>query len=509
MRILTGRKIQEADRVTALRRHITGLELMEEASRGLAEAVADMVSPEMTALMPMRFLIGKGNNGGDGLAVARMLCVKGYRCEVVMTAREEQLSEDAAANYRRLPGDVAVLSATDIMDRGEMLAAPGQVVIDALLGSGVSGPVREPLAGIVRNLNAAGAGIISIDMPSGLPTEPPEDIHPGFLETVVKAGTTLTIGFPKLSLLLPETGNCGGRMVVTPLGLDGDFIASSDTPYEYTEEEDIRRIVLPRAQFSHKGDFGHALLVCGSAGMAGASVLAARGALRSGCGLVTVHLPGSERAAVHCTCPSAMVDSDPAGYFSVLPGDMKRYAAVGCGCGLGQREETVEALKALLSCGLPMVLDADALNIIASRPGMLDAIPRGSVLTPHLGELKRLTGDWKSPYDRLAKASGLAMATGSCVVVKGARTAVISPSGQIAFNSTGNPGMAKGGSGDVLTGLTAGLLASGHAAFDAARAGVWLHGRAGDIAASRYGESGMNSGDLAGLIGEAFLSIGR
>ena len=264
-----------------------------------------------------------------------------------------------------------------------------------------------------------------------------------------------------------------------------------------TEMEDVRRMLRPRREDAHKGDFGHALLVCGSRGMAGAAVLAAMGALRSGCGLVTVHLPESERTVIHCTCPSAMVDCDPQGHFSALPSNMERYTAVGCGCGLGRHLETEAALRSLLRAWRrPMVIDADALNIIAAGSDLLGLVPEGSILTPHLGELRRLVGEWDSPEERLAKAAALAE-----------RTRVVSPDGQATFNTTGNPGMATGGSGDVLTGLLTGLLASGYGAFEAARLGVWLHGRAGDLAASRYGQNGMNSRDIADCLGEAFLAV--
>lgn len=272
--------------------------------------------------------------------------------------------------------------------------------------------------------------------------------------------------------------------------------------------EDARRILRPRREDAHKGDFGHALLVCGSYGMAGAAVLATMGALRSGCGLVTVHLPESERMAIHVTSPSAMVDSDPGAYFSALPSNLDKYTAVGCGCGLGRHPGTEAALQALLGAWhRPMVLDADALNIIAVRPELFESVPDGSILTPHLGELRRLTGEWTSSVDMMEKAFRLACRTRSCVVVKGPHSAVIGPDGRVSCNSTGNPGMATGGSGDVLTGLLTGLLASGYPAFDAARLGVWLHGKAGDIAALHYGQNGMNSLDIAGCLGEAFLSL--
>lgn len=275
-----------------------------------------------------------------------------------------------------------------------------------------------------------------------------------------------------------------------------------------TGMEDARRILRPRREDAHKGDFGHALLVCGSCGMAGAAVLATMGALRSGCGLVTVHLPESERMAIHVTSPSAMVDSDPGAYFSALPSNLDKYTAVGCGCGLGRHPETEAALQSLLGAWhRPMVLDADALNIIAVRPELFESVPDGSILTPHLGELRRMTGGWTSSADMMEKAFRLACRTRSCVVVKGPHSAVIGPDGRVSCNSTGNPGMATGGSGDVLTGLLTGLLASDYPAFDAARLGVWLHGRAGDIAALHYGQNGMNSRDIAGCLGEAFLSL--
>lgn len=507
MKILTGRMIQEADRLTAVARGITGLELMEEASEALAEAAGHIVAPEQTEKQPLLFVIGGGNNGGDGLAMARILHGRGYRCRVLLVSEPGSLSPDAGSNLRRLPADIEVSSAEDAIRDNGRIAGEGQFVVDAILGSGVKGHVREPVAGIIRNLNSCGATVISVDMPSGLPTEPEPVMADAPADTVVQAFATLTVGFPKLSLLLPETGNYGGRLTVTPLALDRAYIDSAESPYSYTELSDIARILRPRAGFSHKGDYGHALLVCGSAGMAGAAVLATFGALRSGCGLVTVHLPEKDRMAIYCNCPQAMVDSDSGSHFTELPADMSRYSAVGTGCGLGKHSESAAALRKLLETGLPTVVDADALNIISGNREMLDLIPHGSVLTPHPGELRRLTGDWSGPYDRLEKAAALARRTGSCVTVKGAHTAVVSPQGQIAFNSTGNPGMAKGGSGDILAGLVTGLLASGYSAFDAARLGVWLHGMAGDLAAARYGQDGMNSLDIVPFIGDAFRSV--
>lgn len=277
--------------------------------------------------------------------------------------------------------------------------------------------------------------------------------------------------------------------------------------------EDVVSMFPFRDPMAHKGDFGHLLLVAGRTGMMGAASLAAGGALKSGCGLVTVHVPSSERFIIQVSHPSAIVSLDPASSFSVLPDDMSKYSAVGAGPGLGRDPETVSALGRLLRSGKPAVLDADALNIIASHPGYFPIIPPGSVLTPHIGELKRLLRSalscgliasagagtdevWADEEERMELVKRLAAATGAVVIVKGHHTAVCSPDCTLRYNTTGNPGMAKGGSGDILTGLIAGLLARNFSAENAAAAGVYIHGRAGDKAAWLFGEESMNASDI-------------
>ena len=260
--------------------------------------------------------------------------------------------------------------------------------------------------------------------------------------------------------------------------------------------EDARRILRPRREDAHKGDFGHALLVCGSCGMAGAAVLATMGALRSGCGLVTSRIPASERLAMYVSNPSAMVSCDSGDCFAALPDDMSKYTAVCVGCGLGTDESTVSALLSLFACGKPMVIDADALNLISMHGHLRRAVPAGSILTPHPGELRRLTGGWSCECEKLAKAAALASELSSVVVLKGAHTAVVSPDGRIFFNSTGCPGMAKGGSGDVLAGYVGGLLARGCAPLAAAITGVYRHGLAGEKAERQLGWEAMSSADV-------------
>jgi len=503
VKILTADQIRELDRATVEREGIDTVALMERA----AEALAGWVASNIAAEAPLLFLVGKGNNGGDGLAMARILFHAGFDCTVLLAFAREELGPDMAYNLRRLPAGVGV---TQWQGGAEVFVelSPQTVIVDALLGTGLRGGVDGPLAGLIKAVNNLPNTKISIDLPSGMAAEPalePASVEEG---AIIDADTTLTIGFPKLAMLLPEAGDHCGRIEVVDIGLDREFIDCAPTPYFYFTAADAAALLLPERKFAHKGSNGSALLVCGSAGMAGAAVLAAGGALRSGCGLVKVHLPGSERMAVQANYPSALVSADVGEWFSQLP-PLEGCNAIGVGPGLGTAEATVKAFGELLAKaeGRPMVIDADALNIIAANPALGRKIPRGSILTPHPGELRRLVGEWDSEERKIAVASELAALLGSVVVVKGAHTMVCLPDGRIYFNSTGNSGMAKGGSGDVLTGLLTGLLARGYSAASAALLGVWLHGAAGDKAAEYHTPQAMNSADIIDFIGEAFAEL--
>ncbi len=524
MKILTGKQIREADRATIEREPFSSLELMERAAIGIAQWMAGNIDARHRLL----FCCGKGGNGGDGLAAARILSLAGRECVVLLGAAPGDLSDDARANLARLPQNVRLLDIT--VERPDI--EPDAVLVDALLGVAVTGAVREPLRGIIEWMNSLPNRVISIDIPSGLETEwgsaapsigggkSGENVSVTANQnnisenTVVYAETTLTIGFPKLSMLLPETGECAGNVVVIPIGLDEDFLAATPTPYYYITREWVDGLQKPRAKYSHKGDYGHALLVAGSVKMPGAAILAVGGALRSGCGLVTAHVPKSERFAVTANYPSAMLSLDEGSCFTAPPADLERYTAIGIGPGLGRDLKTVEALRKLLitnsisSVGghmtqprpVPLVLDADALNIIAENTDLQQYITPGSVLTPHPGELRRLVGEWSTEKEKIKKTSKLSRETRSVVIVKGAHSVVCTPDGRFLFNSSGTPGMAKGGSGDVLTGLITGLLARGYDAETASVTGVYLHGRAGERAARLHGEEAMNSGDLAAFL---------
>ena len=492
MKILTDRQIREADMSTIEREPISSLDLMERAATGIARWIEENVDAGCRLL----FCCGKGGNGGDGLAAARILAATGRECTVFLAAAPDELADDPRANLLRLPQGVDVRDITIEYPDIE----PNAVIVDALLGVCATGGAREPVRSIIEWINSLSNRVISIDIPSGMPTEWGSDcsVEPA----IVRAGTTLTIGFPKLAMLLPESGEYAGNIVVIPVGLDEKFIATADTPYCYITEKWVAGLRKPRAKFSHKGNYGHALLVCGSETMPGAAILATGGALRSGCGLVTVHVPVNERFALIANHPSAMLSLDDGECFSTLPADLERFSAIGIGPGLGCDPQTVLALGKLLTAApdTPLVLDADALNIIAENTNIQKHIPAGSIMTPHPGELRRLVGEWCTDREKLEKASKLARETCSIVIVKGAHSVICTSDGRFMFNSTGAPGMAKGGSGDVLAGLLTGLLARGYDAETASIIGVYTHGRAGERTALQRGEEAMNTSDLAAFL---------
>lgn len=482
MKILTGTQIKEADRYTIVHEPISSIDLMERASNAIAEWICNNISKTS----PLLFLIGKGNNGGDGLAVARILFHAGYDCSVYLPFEKEQLTSECAVNLERLPSYIERV--TDIKRISNK-----HILIDSLLGTGVEGTLKEPLLSIIENVNSSPNQVISIDLPSGMISE-----FGNTYQTIIKADITLTLEFPKLAMLLPEAGEHCGEIITLPIGFSREYIERSPSLYNYITEDYIQSIQLKREKFSHKGTYGHALLICGSKGMAGAATLATGAALRSGCGLVTTHIPYNERFAIQANYPSAMLSLDDEDYFSSVPKDLSKYSAIGIGCGLRQEHQTSEAFKELLAASYkqPFVIDADALNILADNYHIKQRIPENSILTPHPGELKRLVGEWHNEEKKINLVRRYAANIKSIIIVKGAHTMICLPDGNCYFNSTGNSGMAKGGSGDVLTGYITGLLARGYSSTHAAILGVYVHALAGDKAAARWGIESMNSKDI-------------
>ena len=535
MKILTGKDIREADLYTIEHEPVASVELMERAALALeAEiaAAAETTEDQKTAAEAPEYLIiaGKGNNGGDGLAVARLL--KGRfgdtrSISVILLAAPDQLSPDCRLNMDLLPAGISIfgfagghITADGSEVPPEQLFRGNTVVIDAILGTGVTGAVRGAALQAIRLVNEHSRRcrmVISIDMPSGLPTEPRNREEAAGADTIA-ADLTLTIEFPKLSLLLPETGRYAGRLRTVHIGLDRKFIDSRESAYVAVDAAYVPTLLRPRGEFDHKGTHGHALVIAGSAEYMGAAILCTGAALRSGCGLVSAHIPAAGRTAMLISHPAAIISADGAPVFSSHPTDLGKYSAVAVGPGIGRSEAAAAALEKLLAC-LPQhpgirttVLDADALNIISERPEMLAMIPEGSVLTPHVGELSRLLraagsrglledvapagAPWRDDLHKVALVRQFCARLKSVIVLKGAHTMVCSPDGRCFFNMSGNPGMAKGGSGDVLTGLVAGLAARGYDSLSAAILGVWFHGLAGDAAASLRGMEAMNAEDI-------------
>jgi len=498
MKIFPTQSVKKLDAYTIEHEPVAEIDLMERASLALAEEICSRFSAEV----PFVVFAGPGNNGGDALAVARLMAERGYRLSVYLFNVKGALSPCCQTNRNRL----SQLSGVEFHEVTSQFAPPAltpqHVVIDGLFGSGLNKPLAGGFASVVRYVNASPAYVIAIDVPSGLMGE---DNTYNTMAQVMNAHLTLTLQFPKLAFLLPENAQKVGEWKVLDIGLHPQGIEQTPTPYALTEPAEMRELLKPRARFAHKGDFGRALLIAGKLGMAGASILAARACLRSGVGLLTVHVPQCNNPMLQTAVPEAMtqIDIHP-DHFAEAP-LTDAYNAVGVGPGLGKHEDTRAALLELLDhCQIPMVLDADALNILGDEREHLYNLPLGSIITPHPGEMDRLVGRSQSSYLRLQKARELAREAQVCIVLKGAYTAVIDTIGQCWFNPTGNPGMATGGSGDVLTGILTALLAQGIKAIDAARLGVYIHGLAADLAAADLGEVSLTAHDIIDYLPAAF-----
>ena len=512
MKLLTAAQTRELDQATIREQRTTSTALMERAAAALAGWLHRRYPPAEAG--EILLLCGPGNNGGDGLALARLLYEAGYAVRLGLLPAAKY-ADDYAYNHHVLPKviPIAALSADNLPD-----IQPGTLVVDALFGTGLSRPLTGVAAAVVRHLNGSRARVVAVDLPSGLLADAPQ---PDPAAPVVRARHTVSFGLPKLAFLLPQNAEYVGEWHVVDIGLSPGFIAQAATPWHLTrlpaspgfEAALAARqpdVTLPRrGKFAYKNTFGHALLLAGSRGKVGAAVLSAGACLRGGVGLLTVRVPGDGYDIIQTTRPEAMCLPDPeADFISELP-ELSDYQAIGIGPGLGQHEASRAVLEKLLrEANVPLVLDADALNLLGAHRKLLDLLPENTVLTPHLGEFARLTEKVQDDYHRLALLREFAQKHRCVVVLKGAYTAVAAPDGQVYFNTTGNPGMGTGGSGDVLTGLTLALRA--HAQLDAltaARLAVLAHGHAGDLAAAETGEAGLIAGDLVRFIGPALRDL--
>lgn len=501
MKILASSQLKELDKYTIEHEPIASIDLMERAACALTDAIVRRWNPSFEVVV----FAGPGNNGGDALAVARMLSKKGYQVEVFLFNTKGNLSEECQTNLNRLKtcGSIYLTEISTQFDPPTLTEK--HLVIDGLFGSGLNKPLNGGFAAVVKYINASKAQVVAIDIPSGLMGE---DNTYNIRPHIVHAHVTLSIQLPKLSFLFPENEDVVGEWEILDIGLKQCFIDTAPSVWSTLEEAEIRSLIKPRKRFAHKGTFGHGLLIAGSYGMAGASILAAKACLKSGVGLLTVHVPIHNHDLLQTTVPEAIVHTDIQERYFAQPVHLNRYSALAIGPGIGQEEDTALAMmEQIQGSTLPIVLDADAINILSTHRNWLSRLPKRCILTPHLGELERLIGKCMDTYERLVKVKELAAYLQSYIIVKGAWTAIATPEGNFFFNPTGNPGMATGGSGDVLTGILLGLLAQGYSREEACKLGVYIHGLAGDIAAQEKTEMGMTASDIIESLPAAWKKI--
>ena len=501
MKLFSTKQIARIDKFTIEYEPVADIDLMERAAMQITNWLVQRFSTEQK----MVFFAGPGNNGGDALAIARQLADFDFQCEVYQLDFGKALKGSPAINWKRLEdkGKVKLAKIRQVDD------FPGtdvsDIFIDGLFGSGLTRPLEGLPAELVKKINALINTKVAIDIPSGLMGE---DNSENIQENIVRADFTLTFQFPKISFLFAENEPFTGKWEVLPIGLHPDGIAKTPSGFYFVEKEEVKEMIPARSKFAHKGTFGHALLIAGSYGKMGASVLASKACLRSGVGLLTAHVPHTGYSIIQTAVPEAMASIDNHdSIFSGIP-DLKPFTAIGVGPGIGVKNNTRKALHELIErAEVPVVLDADALNILSENKDWLKELPENSILTPHPGEFKRLAGETANSWERIQKQLQLAKELKVIIVLKGAFTSIALPNGKLYFNSTGNPGMATAGSGDSLTGIILGLLAQRISPEQATIAGVFLHGLAGDLAAHKNSENALIAGDITDSLGEAFLHL--
>jgi len=503
MKIFTGAQIRELDEYTIEHEPVKPIDLMERAARAITRAVTDMWNNDR----PVVVLAGPGNNGGDALAVARMLAEQKYKVSVFLFNVNGKLSDDCAANKQRLMDCRAVKSFVEVTNEFDPPGLEaGMLVVDGLFGSGLNKPLTGGFASLVKYVNQSPSTVVSIDVPSGLMTE---DNTYNVRANIIQADVTLTLQQTKLAFMFAESQKFIGKLKILDIRLSREGMAGIATQYSILEADDLRPRLLHRNDYSHKGDMGTALIVAGSYGMAGAAVLAAKACLRSGVGKVAVCTPRRNSNILQVAVPEAVmcIDKDDSCFTEAI--DTSDFDALGIGPGLGQNESSAIAfITQIRRTQAPIVVDADGLNILAGHRAWLQQLPKGIIMTPHPKEFERLAGNrFSDSYERLSNARDMAERLQAYIILKGHNSALCLPDGNVVFNPTGNAGMATAGSGDVLTGIITGLLARGYKQADACMLGMYIHGLAGDLAAARVGMECLVAGDIIASLPEAFRRL--
>ncbi len=501
MKIFSSDKIREIDAYTIQNEPVKSVDLMERAAGSLFNWFINNTGRSDRIFV----FTGPGNNGGDGLALSRMLADAGYRISVYHILFTSKTSEDWQINHERLIrqnkaeyNEIKAIEDFPVLNTGD-------IIIDCIFGSGLSRPVQGLPGAVIKKINGSDAKVVSVDIPSGLFGEDNTGNDP---ESIIHAGNTLTLQFPKLSFFFAENHQFVGDYHILPIGLHPNKINNLYTDYQVTDTGLVAGILKERSRFDHKGNFGHGLMIAGSCGKAGAAVLSSHAALRTGIGLLTVHVPRPVAGIIHCSLPEAMIQCDQSDLMVTSITVPEKYDALGIGPGLGTKPNTRKGVRELLEKYKgPLVIDADAINILSMDTDLVNLLPEDTVLTPHPGEFRRLAGPDTNGFERLQKQQEISKRYKCVIILKGAYSSVSLPDGRIWFNTSGNPGMATAGSGDVLTGMVLALLAQGYKPSEAAIAATFIHGLAGDIAAANSGLESLIASDIIYNIGNAFSKI--
>ncbi len=496
--ILSSEEIRAWDAYTIKNEPILSIDLMERASNVFADWFIEKYDGRNPKIL---IIASKGNNGGDGLAVARILTENAFDVEILIADIQAKSSKDFNINLKRLKDkriEFEYLADDDIMPNFNKY----DIIIDAIFGSGLSRPITGYWAKVIDNINHSHSKVFSIDIPSGMYADKITD------GIAIKADDCMTFEVPKTSMLLSDNNHIIKNWSSKSIGLKKDFLQEIKPKSFYIKKQDIKNLLRPRNKFDHKGKYGHSLIIGGKKGMIGAAVLASKSCLRTGSGLVTALIPDCGYNIMQISAPEVMTITGFGDEFiSALP-NTNKYNTIGIGVGLGTNPKTVEVLEEILKMHFgSLVIDADALNILAENKNLLNNLPVNTIITPHPGEFARLFGPTKNSFERIELQRQKAKELNIFIILKGAYTSIASPKGKLYFNSTGNPGMATAGSGDVLTGILTSLLSQGYNSFEASIMGVFLHGLAGDIAATKSGFNALIAGDIIDNIGVAFKKI--
>ncbi|MCR8667727.1 NAD(P)H-hydrate dehydratase [Aestuariibaculum sp. M13] len=500
MKIFSKEQVYEGDRLTVERQQISSADLMERAGM----AIFDWFHRRMQGgQVPIHIFCGIGNNGGDGLVLARHLILDGYNVKTYIVNYSDKRSKDFLINYDRIKQTTK--DWPTLLKEGDDFPEIGErdIIVDAVFGIGLNRPMQQWVLLLFKHFDESRAFTLSVDIPSGLQTDkvPESDL------CVVKANYTLSFVTPKLVFFLPETAKFTDQWEVLDIGFDQQYIFETETEANLIGKNEVIPLYIPRDKFSHKGSFGHSLIIGGSYGKIGAVTLASKAALTVGSGLVTAYVPKCGYIPLQSGFPEAMVITDKNEEKITNISFVIKPTVIGLGVGIGTAAPTIKALEVFFKQNkIPSVIDADGINILSRAPELLDLLPSETVLTPHPKELERLIGEWTDDFDKLNKVKAFSKKHNVIVIIKGAHTITVYQE-KLYINSTGNPGLATAGSGDVLTGMITGLIAQGYDPLIASVFGVYLHGKSANIAVEDYGYESLTASHVISYIGEAYLDL--